>query len=213
MRYQAKPRSVIALRNSLVFVVLAVWLGFALAASAEFASGVYQTAPGATVEEIGDYVTNRSRVVPLTATLAFDLTAEIPSLTAVIHNAVLEGGSRYADHMLGGREQPFELAVRSLSGTRLADASYRFMGDYLQDIYPSGTQYGFDWRFSSDSEGRVWWNGYTGWMGGHLWLVRIAEVELVPEANTLALLGVGGGLLCAVRRRRAGRSGARNRLP
>ena len=65
-------------------------------ACAALASGVYQTVPGATVEERGDRVPNRSRVVPLFATLAFDLSATEPSLTAVITNAVLEGGEPFS---------------------------------------------------------------------------------------------------------------------
>src|SRR5262245_41853456 len=104
---------------ALVYVVA----GAALAA---LESGVYQTIPGATVEEIMQYT---NRVVPFSATLTFDLGASQPSLTAVIPNAVLEGGD------------PFALTVRSSSGALLADGTYRFEGDYLADINPSGTQY------------------------------------------------------------------------
>src|SRR2546429_4185885 len=81
-------------------------------ACAALASGVYQTVPGATVEERGDRVPNRSRVVPFFATLAFDLSATEPSLTAVITNAVLEGG------------EPFSLIVRSSTGAGV-DFEYR----------------------------------------------------------------------------------------
>ena len=72
-------------------------------ADAALESGVYQTLPGATVEERGDRVPNGSRVVPFCATLTFDLMATPPSLTALIPNAVLEGG------------EPFALTVRSSS--------------------------------------------------------------------------------------------------
>jgi len=140
-------------------------------ACAVLASGVYQTVPGATVEERGDRVPNRSRIVPLFGTLAFDLSATEPSLTAVITNAVLEGGD------------PFALTVRSSSGGQLTDGTYQFSGDYLQDIYPSGTQYYFDWRFSASSNGGVVWNGSTGWGGGHEWYVTISNLTLVPMAQ------------------------------
>ena len=72
-------------------------------------SAVYQTVPGAMVEERGDRVPGGSRYVPFFATLTFDLIATEPSLTAVITNAVLEGG------------EPFVLTVRSSSGTQLVD--------------------------------------------------------------------------------------------
>src|SRR5262245_16417129 len=96
---------------------------------AALTSGVYQTLPGATVEERGDRVSNEFRIVPLSATLTFDLASTPPSLTAEIPNAVLEGGL------------PFALTVRSTSGNRLNDGTYRFTGDYLRDLNPSGTQY------------------------------------------------------------------------
>ena len=139
-------------------------------ACAALESGVYQTVPGATVEERGDRVPNRSRVVPLFATLTFDLSAAKPSLIAVITNAVLEGGD------------PFALTVRSSSGARLMDGTYRFIGDYLRDIYPSGTQYLFDWRFSTSTNGGVVWNGINFWAGGHIWEVTISNLTLVPAA-------------------------------
>ena len=129
-------------------------------------SGNYQTLPGATVEERGDAVPNRSRVVPLSATLTFDLSAAPPSLTAVISNAVLEGG------------EPFALTVLSSSGFRLNDGTYRFTGDYLRDIQPSGTQYEFDWTFSASTNGQVMWSGTTFWAGGHIWLVTFSDIAM-----------------------------------
>ena len=147
-------------------------------ACAAFESGVYQTLPGATVEERGDRVPNQSRVVPLSATLTFDLSAAEPSLTAVLTNAVLEGGD------------PFALTVRSSSGAQIMDGTHWFTGDYLRDIYPSGTQYLFDWRFSTSTNGAVLWNGITGWAGGHLWDITISNLTLVPQARlSIARLG------------------------
>jgi hypothetical protein len=154
--------------------MLAVSLGLALHLAwlwptcAALSSGVYQTRPGATVREWGDRVPNGSRVVPLFATLRLSLSSAPPSLTAVITNAVLEGGD------------PFALTVRSLSGLRLADGTYRFQGDYLREIYPSGTQYGFDYQFAASTNGEVLWNGMDGWEGGHLWFVVISNITLVP---------------------------------
>lgn len=136
-------------------------------ARAALESGVYETVPGTTVEERGDRVLNGIRVVPLFATLTFDLSGTEPSLTAVITNAVLEGGD------------PFRLTVRSAFGARLTDGTYYFRGDYLQDIYPSGTQYGFDWRFSTSTNGGVLWNGITGWEGGHIWYFTMSNLTLV----------------------------------
>jgi hypothetical protein len=159
-------------------MVLAVHLALAWPACAALASGVYQTSPGATVQEWGDRVPNRSRVVPFFATLTFDLSAAQKSLTAVITNAVLEGAD------------PFALTVRSSSGSRLADGTYSFTGDYLRDIYPSGTQYLFDWRFSASTNGEVVWDGTTGWAGGHAWYVTISNLTLVPVAwLNIALVG------------------------
>jgi len=131
-------------------------------------SGVYQTLAGSTVVETGDRVTNHFRVVPVYAIFKLDFSAAQPSLTALTTNAVLEGG------------EPFPLTVRSSSGTQLMDGSYRFTGDYLQDLNLSGTQYLFDWRFSASTNGTVLWNGTTGWAGGHLWYVTITNVTLVP---------------------------------
>lgn len=106
--------------------------------------------------------------MPISATLTFDLDATQPSLTVQIADAVLEG------------DDPFPLTVRSSSGVQLADGSYRFMGDYLQELNPSGTQYGFDWNFSTSTNGRVLWNGIIGWMGGHIWYVSVSDLTLVP---------------------------------
>src|SRR5512134_2334665 len=123
-------------------VVFSLFVGLlAWPACAALTSGVYQTLPGATVVESGDRVPNGSRVVPISAILTFDLAATPPSLTAVISNAVLEGG------------EPFPLTVRSSFGAQLMDGTYLFRGDYLLDLYPSGTQYGFDWRFSTSTNG------------------------------------------------------------
>ena len=162
-------------------------LAGARSADAALESGVYHTVPGATVEERGDRVPNGSRVVPFSATLTFDLGDVQPSLAAVIPNAVLEGGD------------PFALTVRSSSGVRLTDGTYRFEGDYLRELYPAGTQYLFDWRFSTAAAGGVAWNGSMGWAGGHIWQVTISSVTLVPEPGTLALIWAGLAGLLALR--------------
>jgi hypothetical protein len=141
----------------------------ASSATAALTSGVYQTLPGATVVESGDVVPNGSRVVPISAILTLDLDAAPPSLTAVFSNAVLEG------------REPIELTVRSSSGARLMDGKYWFTGDYLRDLYPSGTQYGFNWRFSASTNGEVVWNGHIGWWGGRLWDVTISNLTIVPK--------------------------------
>jgi len=140
---------------------------------------VYQTSPGAMVEERGDWVPGDSRVVPLFATLTLDWSATEPSLTAVITNAVLEGGD------------PFVLTVHSSSGAKLSGGTYKFTGDYLRDNYPSGTQYAFDWSFAASTNGEVVWNGQTYWAGGHIWLVTISNITLVPQAR-LSISRVGG---------------------
>jgi hypothetical protein len=145
-----------------IFVSFLAWT-----ACAALESGVYQTVPGATVEERGDHVPDRSRVVPFSANVTFDLGAAKPSLTAVITDAVLEGG------------EPFALTVRNASWDQLADGTNRFMGDYLQNIYPSGTQYPFDWRFSALTNGNIVWNGSMYWAGGHSWQVTISNITLV----------------------------------
>jgi len=149
--------------------VFACVLVLAWPARAALQSGAYEVLPGATVKEWGDRVANGSRMVPFSATLRIDLSSAQPSLTAVISNAVLEGGD------------PFALTVRSETGAKLTNDIYRFTGDYLQDLYPTGTQYGFDWKFSSSTNGEVVWNGITGWGGGHAWYVTITNVTLVPQ--------------------------------
>jgi subtilisin-like proprotein convertase family protein len=133
------------------------------------ASGTYQTIPGAIAVESGGQVPNGSRVVSLTATLTFDLSATPPSMTAVMDDAVLEGSD------------PFPLTVRSSLGARMADGTYRFTGDYLAEANPSIPGYFFNWTFSASSEGDVLWNGLTDWSGGHLWYVGITNVTLVSR--------------------------------
>jgi hypothetical protein len=151
------------------FSVLACLLAWPARAALEF--GVYQTVPGATVEERGDRVPNGSRAVPVSATVTFDLSAAQPSLTAVIPNAVLEGGD------------PFGLTVRSASWAQLLDGTNRFTGDFLRDLYPSGTQYLFDWRFATSTNGNIVWNGIIGWAGGHFWQVTISNITLVAAGS------------------------------
>lgn len=165
------PRSPLVLRQA-VLASFGPGVCFALAwsACAALESGVYQTLPGATVEERGDRVTNGIRVVPITATFTFDFSATPPALTAVMPNAVLEGGA------------PFALTVRSSFGAQLTDGTYYFRGDYLEDLYPSGTQYGFDWRFSTSPNGATVWNGNIGWAGGHIWMVTISNLTIAPQA-------------------------------
>ena len=160
-----KPR----LTPAAAFGILVSLLAWPARAALE--SGVYQTLPGASVEERGDRVPNGNRVVPLGATVTLDLSATPPSLTAMIPNAVLEGG------------ETFPLTIRSSSGVQLMDGTYRFMGDYLRELHPSGTQYLFDWRFSSSVDGQVVWNGINGWAGGHVWSVTISNLTLVPPAR------------------------------
>jgi hypothetical protein len=171
MKSHIGPQYQLAARKAvMVSFVLGVHLALVWPACAALQSGVYQTSAGATVQEWGDRVPNGSRVVPFFATLTFGLSAPQLALTAVITNAVLEGGS------------PFVLTLRSSSGSQLVDGTYRFMGDYLRDIYPSGTQYLFDWSFSTSTNGEVVWNGTTYWAGGHLWYVTISNIALVPAA-------------------------------
>ena len=144
-------------------LTLALALHLASPAWGALVSGVYQTLPGATAREWGDRVPNGSRVVPLFATLRFDLSSTPPALTATITNAVLEGAN------------PFVLTIRSSSGTTLADGTYKFHGDYLP-----GTQYLFDHQFSTSTNGQVLWNGTDYWAGGHLWFIDISNIALVP---------------------------------
>src|SRR5262245_33361423 len=156
-----------ALREAAGAGVLAALL-LAWPAGAALQSGVYQTVPGTMVEEFGDALGRGTRVVPWSATLQFSLNNAQPSLTAEIANAVLEGGD------------PFPLTVRSASGSRNPVGTYYFSGDYLKDLQPTGTQYFFDWRFSTSTDGRILWNGSVGWAGGHIWQVTISDLELVP---------------------------------
>jgi hypothetical protein len=150
-----------------IFVLVAC-LSLGSPARAQLQSGAYQMLPGMSVHETGDRVTNGSRVVPISGTLIFDLAAAQPSLTAIISNAVLEGGP------------PFPLTVQSSSGAKLADGSYHFTGDYLHDLYPSGLEYLFDWKFSETNNGEVVWNGITGCACGHIWYVGITNLTIVP---------------------------------
>jgi hypothetical protein len=143
-------------------------LCLALPAHAQLQSGHYQTLPGTSVTEHGERVPNGSRVVPFSATLTFDLAPAQPTLSAYIPNAVLEGGA------------PFALTVHSSSASQQWDGSYRFGGDYLRDLYPNGTQYLFDWIFSTRTNGDVVWNGTTYWAGGHIWFVTISNLTVVP---------------------------------
>jgi hypothetical protein len=150
------------------------------ASGAALASGVYQTQPGATVEERGDRVPNGRRVVPFSATVTLEFETTPPSLTALIANAVLEGGA------------PFALTVRSSTWYQLENGQYRFDGDYLRDLYPAGTQYLFAWELTPASEGGAIWNGLVGWAGGHAWYVTVSNLVLVPRAQ-LRLTRAGAG--------------------
>jgi hypothetical protein len=188
LRFRVAPQS---LPNS---IRAAICITLVYSAHAGIESGTYHAVPGATLLEVGDNVPNGSRVVPLSATLTFNLADAQPSLTAVIHNAVLEGGSPYADQWLGGLQQPFELTLHSLAGSQLPDGSYKFSGDYLKDIYPSRTQYIFDWQFSSVGGADPVWSGTTYWAGGHIWAERISDVALVPEPGALKLIWTGTGI-------------------
>ena len=171
-----------------VLIVSAVYLAWACKVCAAPETGVYQTSPETSVQEHGDRVPNGSRVVPFSATLTINSAADQPSLTAVIPNAVLEGGD------------PFLLTVHSSFGVRLIDGTFEFRGDYLQDTVPSGSQYLFDWKFSPSTGGSVTWNGIIGWTGGHVWQVNISDVTIqtVPEPSGLSLLAAGFGILFGV---------------
>jgi hypothetical protein len=169
---QIGSRSLLALRKAEALSIrLGIHLALVWPACAALESGVYHTVPGATVEERSDGFPGGSRVVPLSASLTFDLSVAQPSLTAVISNAVLEGGA------------PFMLTVRSSSGTRLNNGTYRFTGDYLRDIEPSGTQYLFEWNFSTATNGLIVWNGIADWTGGHIWRVTISDIAIVQDTT------------------------------
>jgi hypothetical protein len=169
MQLPTAPHSSVGLRSRMVaFIVLAGCHALTRPVSAALPSGVYQTAPGTTVQEFGDRLREGSRTIPLTATVTFDLQDGRPNLTAVMADAVLEGGD------------PFALTVCSSSGAQYNDSTYLFTGDYLRNIEPSGTQYLFDWKFRASPDGQVVWNGITGWAGGHIWQITISNVVLVP---------------------------------
>lgn len=157
------------IRISIIIVLLS-----SVVEIAAFESGTYETIFNPTVLEFGDNVPNENRILPRSATITFDLDATPPSLTAVIHDAVLEGGVPFYSEYPG----PFELTVRSSSGTQLEDGSYSFSGDYMGDLRPTGTQWGFEWRFSEIGAGIIAWNGSTGWWGGHVWAEIISGIAL-----------------------------------
>jgi hypothetical protein len=150
-------------------------------AAAALQSGTFLTAPGATAVEFGDRVQGETRTVPVTAALTFNLESIPPSLTAVLTNAVLEGGA------------PFVLTVRSDHAWQLSDGTWRFQGDYLKDIQPSGSQYLFDWRFSTAPDGRLVWNGTSGWAGGHIWMITLDDLTLTPDTLGPQLQLAGNG--------------------
>jgi hypothetical protein len=165
--------------------VLGVQLSCALPAGAALQSGTYQTVAGAAVQEVGDNVTNDSRVVPLTATLTFDLATTPRLMTVVIHDAVLEGGSPYASFVTGGKTQPFELTVRNETWSRMPDGTYQFTGDYLKDIHQTDTQYFFSWQFSTATNGDIVWNGSMYWTGGHIWMVTVSNIVIRGPSASL----------------------------
>ena len=171
MKLQLFPLRGLGLRGLLaVALALPMQMLFTWTAGASLLSGTYTTVPNATVEERGDRVTNGVRVVSFAASVTIDLAPTEPQLSGVLSNAVLEGS------------EPFELGVQSSSGYKLPDGSPRIRGDYLAELYPEGTQYGFDWTFSTTTNGKVMWNGGIGWYGGHIWLVTITNIEIVPVA-------------------------------
>ena len=142
-------------------------------------SGLYKTVPSATMEECGDRLLTGQcpehpnfgyRLLPLTATLWFDLDAAEPSVVARLHNAVLEGGD------------PFPLTVYSTSGSQSASGVYRFSGDYLATLQPGASGYLFDWEFCMANDGTIRWNGADFWSGGHFWQVTMSDVGLEPRA-------------------------------
>lgn len=160
-----------ALDGASFCIVLGLQLALVERTAVALESVDYQTQPGATVAETGDRVPGGYRVMPVSAIFTFDLTAAPPALTAYVTDAVLEGGN------------PFPLTVRSSSGSQLPDGTYRFTGDYLREPYPSGTQYLFDWRFSTATDGRIVWNGIMGWAGGHIWQVTMTNLTIAPQAR------------------------------
>ena len=126
----------------------------------------YQTAAGATMQEFTEPPPAQPRTVPFAATVTFDLESEPPSLTATIHNAILERG------------EPFSLTVKSRTFYKLSDGSYRFDGYFIPD-----SQYLFSWIFSTNANGRILWNGQAFWAGGHIWELGISDVPIDPVAK------------------------------
>ena len=96
--------------------------------------------------------------------------------------------------LAGYTNLPFRLTVRSSTGIKLSNGSYRFSGDYLAETHPSGSQYLFAWTFSSAADGSLVWNGTTGWAGGHIWQIDIANLTIVPDTTgvQLAIASNGG---------------------
>lgn len=156
--------------------IIALCLPGTWLAAQELLSGVYATVPGAMMEECGDQIITGSgcegfpslqgRLLPLSATITLDLDSVEPTVSAVIHNAVLEGG------------QPFELEVSSSNGQMSGDG-HQFFGDY----FPPNPGYLFDWEFSPTVKGSALWNGAAFWSGGHIWQLSFDDVALVlvPE--------------------------------
>jgi hypothetical protein len=145
-------------------------LFFSLAVStrAALSSGAYRTVPGTTVVERGDRVPGGIRTVPFDALLNLEMTTNAPRLKSVIYDAVLEGGA------------PFQLTILSSSYYKITNDVHRFDGDYLRQLYPSGTQYLFDWQLSPSTNGALLLNGNIGWAGGHLWVVTLSNIVVQP---------------------------------
>lgn len=150
------------------FVSLALALYLPLSAGGAVGSGVYQTAPGAMVLEKGDRIINGSRFVPLVAMVTLNFNSAQATLTGVISNAVLEGGA------------PFELAVTNFLAYPVTNGNYKFHGYYMP-----GSQYVFDWTFSTTTNGGVVWNGNTYCGCGHIWYIAITNLAMtsVPWLN------------------------------
>lgn len=161
------------------FMLLAIQLALATSASAALQPGVYQTIMGSLAEERGDRVTNEVRIVPITATVTITLGAQ-PSMTAVIQNAVLEGGAPFPLTVTNSYE-PYNYPHPT------PDGGWNFRGEYI----PGSGYYFFDWTFTPASNGNVLWNGTAGFAGGHIWQLTFADVTLVPEPSGFALVGIG----------------------
>ena len=150
------------------------------AVSADFGSlesRSYQTAAGATIQEFTEPPPAQPRMLPFAATVTFDLESQPHSLTATIHNAVLERG------------EPLSLTVKSRTFYKLSDGSYRFDGYYIPD-----SQYLFSWIFSTNANGRILWNGQVFWAGGHIWELEISDVPIHPVAK-LDVDSAGGQII------------------